>query len=302
MKAFRARVYSARKRAFTLIEILVATVVMIILVGLVIQITVEVLKVWNRSAGKLSANAEARIALDLLTQDLETAVFRNNGKQWIRVEGPLTAADSGGGNGGDYEGQTVALKLFSSPPTPEDNSSINPEENAPGIRAIGYRLAYQEAYDGATERTYALYRNTVNPADTFNNLLGSNSDEQQNELIGAGWNDNDLIAEENYLAGNIVEFKILIYTDDLGVSDLKNANNSTLVLGNDYSYGGGGGDLQPPLYADIFLTIVSDEGLRLLQNIGSVQGTGGNLEKANTVVREHGEVYARRVSFLARPL
>ena len=45
------------KKAFTLIEIMVATVIMVILVGLVIQITSEVLKVWNRSSGKLSANA-----------------------------------------------------------------------------------------------------------------------------------------------------------------------------------------------------------------------------------------------------
>ena len=71
--------------AFTLIEIMVATVVMIVLTGLVIQITSEVLKVWNRSSGKLSANAEARIAMDLLTQDLETAVFRNNNLQWLEA-------------------------------------------------------------------------------------------------------------------------------------------------------------------------------------------------------------------------
>ena len=95
-----------RRSAFTLIEIMVATVVMIVLTGLVIQITGEVLKVWNRSSGKLSANAEARIALDLLTQDLETAVFRNNEQQWLRVEAPVDP-------GGNYTNQTVALKLFS---------------------------------------------------------------------------------------------------------------------------------------------------------------------------------------------
>jgi len=88
MKTLQLRARSAAKRAFTLIEIMVATVIMVVLVGLVIQITSEVLKVWTRSSGKLSANAEARIALDLITQDLETAVFRNNGQQWLRVEAP----------------------------------------------------------------------------------------------------------------------------------------------------------------------------------------------------------------------
>ena len=74
---------------------MVATVIMVVLVGLVIQITSEVLKVWSRSSGKLAANAEARIAMDMITQDLETAVFRNNGQQWLRVEAPNTEQSGG---------------------------------------------------------------------------------------------------------------------------------------------------------------------------------------------------------------
>ena len=77
------------RSAFTLIELMVATVVMLILVGLVVEITFNVLNAWNRASGKLAANAEARIAMDLLTQDLQTAVLRNNGQQWLRVEGPI---------------------------------------------------------------------------------------------------------------------------------------------------------------------------------------------------------------------
>ena len=77
---------SSFKKGFTLIEIMVATVVMVIMVGLVVQITSEVLKVWTRSSDKLSANAQARIALDLITSDLETAVFRNNGLCWLEAK------------------------------------------------------------------------------------------------------------------------------------------------------------------------------------------------------------------------
>ena len=88
MKSLQRRTKSAAQRGFTLIEIMVATVIMVVLVGLVIQITSEVLKVWTRSSGKMAANAEARIAMELITQDLETAVLRNNGQQWLRVEAP----------------------------------------------------------------------------------------------------------------------------------------------------------------------------------------------------------------------
>ena len=108
MKTLNFSRQKKHQSAFTLIEIMVATVVMIVLTGLVIQITSEVLKVWNRSSGKLSANAEARIAMDLLTQDLETAVFRNNGQRWLEARqldlgDPLT--------GGNFK--TTQLRLFS---------------------------------------------------------------------------------------------------------------------------------------------------------------------------------------------
>ena len=53
MNVHQMKTKSISKRAFTLIEIMVATVIMVVLVGLVIQITSEVLKVWTRSSGKL---------------------------------------------------------------------------------------------------------------------------------------------------------------------------------------------------------------------------------------------------------
>ena len=110
---------------------MVATVIMVVLVGLVIQITSEVLKVWSRSSGKLAANAEARIAMDMITQDLETAVFRNNGQQWLRVEAPLSSRVA------DYTGKLYGLKLFS----PALDRPTGPGD----ICAIGYRLSYKKS-------------------------------------------------------------------------------------------------------------------------------------------------------------
>ena len=94
MNTLHIKMKNKAKRAFTLIEIMVATVIMVVLVGLVIQITSEVLKVWSRSSGKLAANAEARIAMDMITQDLETAVFRNNGQQWLRRGCPVPGPEA----------------------------------------------------------------------------------------------------------------------------------------------------------------------------------------------------------------
>lgn len=161
MKLNRSR--KPRRSAFTLIEIMVATAVMVILVGLVIQITNEVLKVWNRSSGKLSANSEARLAMEFLTQDLEAAVFRDNGMQWLRVEGPVDAGDA-------YANQTVALKLFAPAlDRPKKDAAGN---DIPGdICGIAYRLAFKEAYEDSDTKVYALYRNIVDSRTTFNDLM-----------------------------------------------------------------------------------------------------------------------------------
>lgn len=303
MNTLRYRTQSAAKRAFTLIEIMVATVIMVVLVGLVIQITSEVLKVWSRSSGKLSANAEARIAMDLITQDLETAVFRNNGQQWLRVEGPEST-------GGEYDDDTVSLKLFSPAldrPKKYSASDTIPSgysvgDDIPGdICAIGYRLQHKESYAGGDD-VYALYRMVADSKTTFDNYMGSGDlgSSPQGELVTFGqadWRDTFITANENYLVSNIVEFKILIYLDD-GTGDPENADATSLELKTShiYAYGGTNGSTLPLLYADVILTVVSDEGLEMLENIDRIP------ETAEQVVQQHGEVFTRRVNFMAQPL
>jgi prepilin-type N-terminal cleavage/methylation domain-containing protein len=293
------KINNIAKRAFTLIEIMVATVIMVVLVGLVIQITSEVLKVWTRSSGKLAANAEARIAMDMITQDLETAVFRNNGQQWLRVDGPEAMAASA-----PYTSHTVALKLFS-PALDRDTSS------AGDICGIAYRLEYQESYDqtGVTNpvEVYALYRAIARPDDTFNLLMGSASQgtsSPQDSIDGtpAFWTAASILSPDNYLVSNIVDFKVLVYEDDGSRPPAPaNANPTTfkLIAGQDYIYGGTGGTNTPLLYADVILTVVSDAGLEIL-SLPSLAGTG--YDDADDVVREYGEVFTRRVNFMARPL
>jgi prepilin-type N-terminal cleavage/methylation domain-containing protein len=293
MNTLNVKIKHQAKRAFTLIEIMVATVIMVVLVGLVIQITSEVLKVWSRSSGKLSANAEARIAMDLITQDLETAVFRNNGKQWLRVEAPLDP-------GGPFTDQTVALKLFS--------PALDRDQSVPGdICAIGYELNFGPAYNGATDSVYALYRKIVDPKTTFDNLMGSSGNVAQDSLVGGEW-DNivDAPNRSNYLAGNILEFKVFLYVDDgTGTAQLLNANATTQKLnGIDFAYGQNPSNPDTSiveitdnlLYADVLLTVISDEGLKLLQVVGKIP------ESAAEVVQQHGDTFARRVNFMAHPL
>ena len=279
---------------------MVATVVMIILVGLVIQITSQVLNVWNRSSGRLSANAEARIAMDLLTQDLETAVLRSNGQQWLRVEG-------GGTTDGPYEGQTVALHLFSPALDRPDRDTI------PGdVCAIAYRLKFKESYAGG-EDVYALYRRIVNARDTFDHYLGNPgaTDGPQTALTGttgdADWSETTVTDNDNYLASNIVEFKVLLYTEDTSgatpVAELVNAEEDLSLRTGSFAVGGEADTVitRPLLYAEVILTVVSDEGLELLQRFEETGGFGG-YDNAGDIVREYGETFTRRVNFMSQSL
>ena len=59
---------------------------MVLLSGLAIQITSQVVNTWSRSSGKLSSSLEARLAMDVIANDLEELVLRNDGYEWFRAE------------------------------------------------------------------------------------------------------------------------------------------------------------------------------------------------------------------------
>ena len=75
-----------KSKGFTLIEILVTTTIMVLLAGFAIQITGQVINVWSRSSAKLATVAEARVAMDVIANDLEGIVLRNDGYEWFRAE------------------------------------------------------------------------------------------------------------------------------------------------------------------------------------------------------------------------
>lgn len=304
----------ARRRGFTLIEIMVATVIMVILVGFFIKITTDVLKVWNRSAGKLSSSAEARIAMDLITSDFENSMIRNNGQQWLRVQGPEKA-------GGEFNGNSVSLKLFSAAsdrPKKYTESDLKPEGAVTGdpisgeLCALGYHLKFKESYSGGTP-TYALYRYLINPYETFLDYLDTAELDTsvQATLSGSGaspngWSESSITQNENYLVGNIVEFKLLVYLQ--GETDPTNADaNSYELKDMTYSYGGSDASLQkgeqkPVDYVVISLKVISDEGMRELQNIDKLAFSGSKTELVNDMILKYAETYTRRVHFTQSPM
>ncbi len=83
MKTLAPTSRTVRKQGFTLIEILVALSVTALMVTLMVNITIGVLNVWNRSSGTLTTGNQARTLMDQIAQDLQGAIFKRDGNVWL---------------------------------------------------------------------------------------------------------------------------------------------------------------------------------------------------------------------------
>lgn len=158
---------SSRSHAFTIVEIMVASLVMALLVAGIITITVNFIKSYNNASAKLSSNYIGRSVLDFMERDLESAVFRNNGKVWMVVDYTNSGLSSEVNKGRFPLGRDdqSGIYFFS---TPQDS-------DLPGaVAAMSYTLLSERPIKGVDklpEGLNALYRNLETPRDTFDNIL-----------------------------------------------------------------------------------------------------------------------------------
>ncbi|MGJ3244010.1 MAG: PulJ/GspJ family protein [Opitutales bacterium] len=300
------------RRGFTLVEILVASAIMALLTGLVLALTTNVLNVWNRSAGKLSANFQGRLAMDLLNQDLEAALFRNDGNQWFSAWvldnlGPVTAQ--------------AAQVVFYSPVTDW------PPEVPGSLSAVSYRMGYASPFRaGSGYDQYNLYRAVIQPQVTFDRMLGEENG--QDDLRASFWEGGGVdftpysasgaasptdtvtfsTATENIVSAHAVRFGLTLAYEDPGTGDLLDfadltngdpVTDGALAVAN-VSYGPDlvvGGNTIPngrPVYLDVRLTVLTDEGARLLR--ASIDGNAP--QTLTEIIDEFGVTFTRRIAFM----
>lgn len=188
-------------QAFTIVELLVAIGVSALLVTMMLTITINVLKAWNKSSGNLTAANQARFFLDQISRDLEGAVVRRNSDVWFAAT--IQADQSGAGDvnmtgvyasawsatGVKPSGATslelnptsrkiedyrfgksgVWLRFFTVPP---DNSSSTDVTTISAPRAVAYQFVRNRIGSTAasTEFAYLLYRTEVYPGTASGTL------------------------------------------------------------------------------------------------------------------------------------
>ena len=74
------------QKAFTVLELLVAVSVTALLAGMLLNITSQVMKTQTEASGDLETNQVAQFVLDRIQEDLQCAVYKNDGNVWMAAD------------------------------------------------------------------------------------------------------------------------------------------------------------------------------------------------------------------------
>lgn len=177
---------SALRRGFTLLEVMVATSIMVIIVLAVVTIASDTFKAYDRAVADLSTQSEARGVLDALENDLQTAVIRPDGRCWMEVILPGTLPATSPAKAkmpapiGNMQGLDQPLLMFfgSPPDRPRWNPALDPLGKRQTLKgdvcAISYRLGQRSPFDMPGEpiqQVYGVYRTIVDSEGTFSEAL-----------------------------------------------------------------------------------------------------------------------------------
>ena len=156
-----------RRLAFTLVELLVATAIMVILVVLVMYIAIQVFGAFDGAMANLATTSESRRVLNTMEQDLQSAIIRNDGNVWLQVE----HSDEVGNVAKAYAPKLMFFTTALDRPTRESGSA----ERIPGdVCAVSYQIAQRSPFDNPGEliqRIYGFYRALVDAKATFDTAL-----------------------------------------------------------------------------------------------------------------------------------
>ncbi len=187
-------------KGFTILELLVAVSVTAILAGMLLNITSQVVRTQTQASGDLETNQIAHFILDRIQEDLQCAVYKNDGNVWLAaslledkdnsgewIEAAVGKPDneslriipsdwSNGPNDAIAQANNqldimdsrfgvggTFLRFFTQ--APELDNDI---QNNGGARAISYQIIRYGLTSSSTSRArYQLFRSDVSSIETF---------------------------------------------------------------------------------------------------------------------------------------
>ena len=258
----------------TLVELVVAAGLTTLLAAFLLTFSGRLLDDWNRSSGKLAAYQEARLALDVFKRDLQSMVFRADGREWLRS---LPASVTPGSKHGDW------LMFYAH--VLDHDSEIT---EGSGLCAVSYRLARRDPITGdPAVPIYGLYRAVVVPEVTLSVAFDPLTPSLESFWRSAQGAVGDPLAAQGFLAANVVDFRVIYHYPDGTTSTFGEA----LALGPSVPQPPAVAMPQHPRSIEVILTVLSEAGVKKLVGI-SAEEAGEALEG---LIQRYGYTFSRRV-------
>jgi prepilin-type N-terminal cleavage/methylation domain-containing protein len=221
----------SRRSGFTLAELLVAMGITAIILTLLVTVTGVALDGWRVSRNKVRAARQAKAALDQFSRDFESMIVRSgNNFEWLYVK-----SDDGLGPSNNPSPNAARL-IFFTPATDRYNGDIGGSQDLGGdVSAVSYELFYKNPITGSDAETeenqpvFALYRQIVNPDETFEKLLAQ--EELETQFNSDFQTDQD--KTNNFLCENIYEMSVVFlveYSEDDGTGRLQTIQQRVPVI------------------------------------------------------------------------
>lgn len=334
--AFLPHVNRARaKGGFTVAELLVAGGITVILSGILLTMIVNVLKVWNRTSGTLSAHNQGALVLDYLTEDLQQALYRADGGVWLAAT-IIPDRDSI---------RDSANWRFPNHPKPEgDPGSLSLDEEMDfgeqryGMGGTWLRLftastkdslptavAYQIRRGTITgnprsEQRYMFYRaevrsnrGTSNSAGAFEAGFNLDPDLDANGYYHSDWirfgggslmNNRSINnpytvtspPRNSVLANDVIDFGVRFYLRGPGGS----LELVYPIDNDDLEYRAGADDEPFPHVADVFVRILTPRGAQLLQHYENAPRETVHDDAWWEIAEENSHLFSRRIQLVVK--
>lgn len=275
---------SSKTAGFTLVEVLVSSFLTVVVLIMLFSVLVGTMNAWEGGTSRLQTNSDARLALDLITSDLQSMVVRQTSydQEWL-VSGPPSvfgAPDYGVAANGGF---TTWLTFFA--------PSLDRDADQEGdIVAISYRTAYQDPI-APTQNIFplfGLYKSMASTEYTFEFAFG------QENIINGFWEDqapNDIDNPANpvypagFLVPNVIRFEVSwwIRHNETGVL-ARFGPEHEIRLSNTLTIDGEEWNAKIES-ADISMTLLTEEGMRLV----------GILQDQSRLIQEYGRTHTTRV-------
>ena len=232
----------ARPAAFTLVELLVAIVITVVLVGLLSQLLANATSLATRTNNQLRAGVDGSVALQLVISDLESIAWSATGDGPCLEVVPRNVAD-------------VTASQVMMIARPLDSPAAGAGGIRGQVRAIAYRIGYQNAiYGGTTDSSYALYRQTESSQDTFATVM---TKPNLLDHFSAGARP----PATDYLVGDVIGFSVVLSKEENGVISRISLDDQVRADAQGFRLNGSATPASGRLVrADVSLTILTNEG------------------------------------------